>query len=180
MDDDECGATDGLIGRGNRSTRRKPAQIPFCPPQIPHDLTRARPHAEEGSLAVVELLLITYNRRHGHALLYSVIHSEDAKVLLSQSVFETPRTVWRKPNRAIDTPVRCRCACREELQEVTAEETVTRESHVCRCLSAPASKLGLFSIIQTICHLRTTLSFKRFPFLSNEGTSPPWGFILWS
>jgi hypothetical protein len=25
------------IGRGNRSTRRKPAPAPLCPPQIPHD-----------------------------------------------------------------------------------------------------------------------------------------------
>jgi hypothetical protein len=30
------------IGRGNRSTRREPAPTPPCPPQIPHDLTRAR------------------------------------------------------------------------------------------------------------------------------------------
>jgi hypothetical protein len=30
------------IGRGNRSTRRKPAPAPVCPPQIPHDQTRAR------------------------------------------------------------------------------------------------------------------------------------------
>jgi hypothetical protein len=28
-------------GRGNRSTRSKPAPVPLCPPQIPHDLTRA-------------------------------------------------------------------------------------------------------------------------------------------
>jgi hypothetical protein len=26
-------------GRGNRSTRRKPAPVPLCPPKIPHDLT---------------------------------------------------------------------------------------------------------------------------------------------
>jgi hypothetical protein len=30
------------IGRGNRSTRRKPAAVPLCPPQIPHELTWAR------------------------------------------------------------------------------------------------------------------------------------------
>jgi hypothetical protein len=36
---DECGAVGGMrIGRGNRSTRRKPASVPLCPPQIPHDL----------------------------------------------------------------------------------------------------------------------------------------------
>jgi hypothetical protein len=30
------------IGRGNRSTRRKPAPAPLCSPQIPFDQTRAR------------------------------------------------------------------------------------------------------------------------------------------
>jgi hypothetical protein len=25
----------GMIGRGNRSTRRKPAPVPLCPPQAP-------------------------------------------------------------------------------------------------------------------------------------------------
>jgi hypothetical protein len=33
----DCGEIGGLeIGRGNRSTSRKPAPAPFCPPQIPH------------------------------------------------------------------------------------------------------------------------------------------------
>jgi hypothetical protein len=32
-DDGEIG---GMIGRGNRSTRRKPVPVPLCPPQIPH------------------------------------------------------------------------------------------------------------------------------------------------
>jgi hypothetical protein len=32
-DDGEFG---GKIGRGNRSTRRKPAPVPLCPPQTPH------------------------------------------------------------------------------------------------------------------------------------------------
>jgi hypothetical protein len=31
-----------MLGRGNRSTRKKTAPVPFSPPQIPHDLTRAR------------------------------------------------------------------------------------------------------------------------------------------
>jgi hypothetical protein len=43
MTDYECGTVSGIrIGRGNRSTRRKPAPVPLCPPQIPHDLTLAR------------------------------------------------------------------------------------------------------------------------------------------
>jgi hypothetical protein len=34
----DCGEIGGIkIGKGNRSTRRKPAPGPFCPPQIPHD-----------------------------------------------------------------------------------------------------------------------------------------------
>jgi hypothetical protein len=38
--DDDYGAVGGMrIGRINRSTRRKPAPVPLCPPQIPHDLT---------------------------------------------------------------------------------------------------------------------------------------------
>jgi hypothetical protein len=38
-DDDDCGAVGGMrIGRGNRCTRRIPAPVPVCPPQIPHDL----------------------------------------------------------------------------------------------------------------------------------------------
>jgi hypothetical protein len=42
IDEDECGAVGGMrIDRRNRSTLRKPAQTPLCPPQIPHDLTRA-------------------------------------------------------------------------------------------------------------------------------------------
>jgi hypothetical protein len=32
-----------MIGRGNRNTRRKPAAVPLCPPQIPHDLTGREP-----------------------------------------------------------------------------------------------------------------------------------------
>jgi hypothetical protein len=40
---DEYGAVGGMrIGRGSRSTRRKPAPVSLCPPKIPHDLTWAR------------------------------------------------------------------------------------------------------------------------------------------
>jgi hypothetical protein len=38
-DDGEFGGM--KIGWGNRSTRRKPAPAPLCPPQIPLDQTRA-------------------------------------------------------------------------------------------------------------------------------------------
>jgi hypothetical protein len=42
-DDGEFGGI--KIGRGNRSTLRKPAPAPLCPPQIPLDHTRARTRA---------------------------------------------------------------------------------------------------------------------------------------
>jgi hypothetical protein len=46
IDEGDCGAIGGMkIGRGSRSTRRKPAPTPLCPPQIPHDQTQARTRA---------------------------------------------------------------------------------------------------------------------------------------
>jgi hypothetical protein len=43
IDVGDCGAIGGMeITRGNRSTRRKLAPAPLCPPQIPHDQTGAR------------------------------------------------------------------------------------------------------------------------------------------
>jgi hypothetical protein len=46
IDEGDCGEIGGMkICRGNRSTRRKPAPAPLCPPQIPHDQTRARTRA---------------------------------------------------------------------------------------------------------------------------------------
>jgi hypothetical protein len=36
--DGDCGEIGGMkIDRGKRSTRKKPAPAPLCPPQIPHD-----------------------------------------------------------------------------------------------------------------------------------------------
>jgi hypothetical protein len=35
-DDYDDGEIGGMIGRENRSARRKPALMPLCPPQIPH------------------------------------------------------------------------------------------------------------------------------------------------
>jgi hypothetical protein len=32
-----------MIGKGNRSTRRKPAPVPLYPPQIPHEFTGREP-----------------------------------------------------------------------------------------------------------------------------------------
>jgi hypothetical protein len=32
-----------MVGKGSRSTRRKSAVVPLCPPQIAHDLNRREP-----------------------------------------------------------------------------------------------------------------------------------------
>jgi hypothetical protein len=46
IDEGDCGAIGGMkTGRGNRSTRRKPAPAPLCPPHISHVRTRARTRA---------------------------------------------------------------------------------------------------------------------------------------
>jgi hypothetical protein len=46
IDDGDYGAVGGMkSGRGNCSTRRKPAPMPVCPPQIPHDQTLAQTQA---------------------------------------------------------------------------------------------------------------------------------------
>jgi hypothetical protein len=49
----------GMIGRGNRSTRRKPAPVPVCPPQTPH-AARTRTQA-----AAVGSQRLTAELQHG-------------------------------------------------------------------------------------------------------------------
>jgi hypothetical protein len=51
-DDGEIG---GMIGRGNRSTRRKPAPIPLCPQQTPHACPDANPGRRGGKPATNRL-----------------------------------------------------------------------------------------------------------------------------
>jgi hypothetical protein len=46
-----------MIGRGNRSTRRKPAPVPVCPPQTPHAArTRTRVAANNVIISVQFIL----------------------------------------------------------------------------------------------------------------------------
>jgi hypothetical protein len=52
-DDGEiCGM---MIGRGNRSTRRKPDPVPLCPPQTPHAAGTPNPGRRCGKLATNRL-----------------------------------------------------------------------------------------------------------------------------
>jgi hypothetical protein len=57
--DYDNGEIGGMIGRGNRSTRRKPAPLPLCPPQTPH-AARTRTRA-----AAVGSQRLTAELRHG-------------------------------------------------------------------------------------------------------------------
>jgi hypothetical protein len=73
--DCEDGEFDGMNGRGNRSTRRKPAPAPLCPPQIPLDQT--------GFISswVIHSLLSTLTHRqysaitHLHTFQFTVAHA---------------------------------------------------------------------------------------------------------
>jgi hypothetical protein len=44
-DYDECGKDGEMIGRGNWSTRRRPAVVLLSPPQIPHYLSQSQTRA---------------------------------------------------------------------------------------------------------------------------------------
>jgi hypothetical protein len=48
-DDYDDGEIGGMIGKGNRSTRRKPAPVPLCPPQNPHAASMRTRAAAVGS-----------------------------------------------------------------------------------------------------------------------------------
>jgi hypothetical protein len=56
--DYDNGEIGGMIGRENRSTRRKPVSVPLCPPQTPHD-ARTRTRTAVGSQR------LTAELRHG-------------------------------------------------------------------------------------------------------------------
>jgi hypothetical protein len=61
--DYDNGEIGGMIGRGNRSTRRKPAPVPLCSPQTPY-AARTRTRA-----AAVGTQRLTAELRHGPGML---------------------------------------------------------------------------------------------------------------
>jgi hypothetical protein len=56
-DDGEIGGM--MIGKGNRSTRRKPAPVPLCPPQTPHAVRTRTRDAAAGSQRLTRLCYST-------------------------------------------------------------------------------------------------------------------------
>jgi hypothetical protein len=73
MNDDECEAGGGMIGRGNISTRRKPAPIPICLLQIPHDLTWDKTRGSSGGKPATNLYSVTCSDESRY------LHSDSAK-----------------------------------------------------------------------------------------------------
>jgi hypothetical protein len=66
----ECGVDGMRIGKGNRSTRRKPAPVPLCPPQILHELIWARSLATAvGSRRLTWVMVGTYQITTTNSLL---------------------------------------------------------------------------------------------------------------
>jgi hypothetical protein len=61
-DDGEIGGM--MIGKGNRSTRRKPATVPLCPPQTPHACPNANPGRRGGKPATNHLSYGTASHLH--------------------------------------------------------------------------------------------------------------------
>jgi hypothetical protein len=79
MDEGDCGAVGGMkIGRGNQSTLRKPAPVPLCPPQIPHDQTQARTRA--AAVRSQRLTAWAMARPHGLRLVTLVLRGDPALV----------------------------------------------------------------------------------------------------
>jgi hypothetical protein len=66
--DYDNGEIGGMIGRGSRSTRRKSAPVPLCPPQTPHAARTGTRAAAVGSQR------LTAELRHGLPL-YKYIES---------------------------------------------------------------------------------------------------------
>jgi hypothetical protein len=60
--DYDNGEIGGMIGKGNRSTRRKPAPVPLCPPQTPHAARTQTRAAAVGSQR------LTAELRHGRTV----------------------------------------------------------------------------------------------------------------
>jgi hypothetical protein len=83
--DYDNGESGGMIGRGNRSTRRKPAPVPLCPPQTPH-AARTRTRA-----AGVGSQRLTAELRHGLM--------EDEKVKEDITILQAGRSRDRVPMR---------------------------------------------------------------------------------
>jgi hypothetical protein len=74
------------IGRGNRSTGRKPAPAPYCPPQIPLDQIRARTRATTMVSQRLTALIKTYLYLH---IFWCLFYFASAFYLTKLSIIQT-------------------------------------------------------------------------------------------
>jgi hypothetical protein len=89
-DDGEFGGM--KIGRGNRSTRGKPAPAPLCPPQIPLDQTRARTRAAAvGSQRLTAWAMARTKREQGGTRIPLEVRREEKRNLWNGLREETSR-----------------------------------------------------------------------------------------
>ena len=73
IDDGDCGAVGGTkIGRGNRSTRRRPAPLPLYLTQIPHEQTRATDRLSYVRPRCVEIVQEVVRLRKVHYLIFAL------------------------------------------------------------------------------------------------------------
>jgi hypothetical protein len=75
LTDDDCGVVGMRISRGNRSSRRKPAPVPLCPPQIPNDLTWDRARAAAvGSRRLTAWAMARHRNGVTHSIILFPLH----------------------------------------------------------------------------------------------------------
>jgi hypothetical protein len=89
--DYDDGEIDGMIGRGYRSTRRKPAPVPLCPTKTPHAArTRTRaavvgsPATNRLSYGTATRFLLTTVKPIAYSLSESRVLFSDRSVVLSE------------------------------------------------------------------------------------------------
>jgi hypothetical protein len=90
MDDYERAAVGIIVGRGNRSTQRKPDPVPLCPTQIPHNLTRAGTQGRRSGKPATNRL------SYGHGIIHKVTLFIIAltEMLLQSESYEFPCFVF--------------------------------------------------------------------------------------
>jgi hypothetical protein len=132
-DNEEIG---GMIGRRNRSTRRKPAAVPLCPPQTPH-AARTRTRA-----AAVGSQRLTAELRHGHKVKYKRVYYRFAWHHFIERDQVNSFDTWKGP--------------RDDASAVSCTRNVTKP---------PARKLLLFGrvshecVVISICAALTLISW---------------------
>jgi hypothetical protein len=92
-----------MSGRRDRSTRREPASVSLCPPQIPHDLNRARTRdaavrsrrlTARGTARPLEMAMLAYVMRPRQITCWEMFHHANrysVRSLLSQQLHKSSR-----------------------------------------------------------------------------------------